>query len=295
MRRIGTLDGLFNGGDPATNTKGTVVAADWLNGIQEELAAVVEGLGGTLNPADGNQVFDWLLASFANIGGNAAQTFRAALAAQFDSSSYVATTEFVKRRGLQFSNVLLIVSSTILTAADAGKLIWVAGPSSYNIVLPALSTVPAGATFEFFSSAGSLCPVIQAGTDILFVNGSAGGAVSVGDGDTLRVTANPGSGWAVNGGSAQIGKSAAFGKSFAANGYQKLPSGFIGQWGAVTSDSGGNVTWTFPVAFPNACLGVSASPRDILSTFYVGGATTVSVPLKTGVGTVTLATRAIGY
>ena len=60
MRRIGTVNGLFGAGDPATNLKGTVVTADWLNAVQEELAAVVEGFGGTLNPADGTQIFEQL-------------------------------------------------------------------------------------------------------------------------------------------------------------------------------------------------------------------------------------------
>ncbi|MDG4475448.1 phage major tropism determinant [Thiovibrio frasassiensis] len=80
MRRIGTQDGLFNGGDPATNTKGTVVTDDWLNAVQEELAGVVEGLGGTLDPLDNGQLFDWLLASFAMKSGSVTQLFRAATA-----------------------------------------------------------------------------------------------------------------------------------------------------------------------------------------------------------------------
>jgi hypothetical protein len=68
MQRIGTQDGLFNAGDPATNTKGTVVTADWLNTHQEELAGVVEGLGGTLNPADNGQLLACLLGAFVGKG-----------------------------------------------------------------------------------------------------------------------------------------------------------------------------------------------------------------------------------
>lgn len=68
MQRIGTQDGLFNPGDPATNTKGTVVTAPWLNTQQEELAGVVEGLGGTLDPANNGQVLERLLATFADKG-----------------------------------------------------------------------------------------------------------------------------------------------------------------------------------------------------------------------------------
>ena len=50
-------------------------------------------------------------------------------------------------------------------------------------------------------------------------------------------------------------------KSLAANGYQKLPTGLIVQWGkvnevSVASDSLAG-TVTFPIAFPTACLSVS--------------------------------------
>ena len=42
-------------------------------------------------------------------------------------------------------------------------------------------------------------------------------------------------------------------------GYQKLPSGLIIQWAtqSPTSDDNGYATYTFPVAFPNACFSVS--------------------------------------
>ena len=302
MRRIETQNGLFFGGDPATNTKGTVVTDDWLNAIQEELAAVVEGLGGTLDPNDSGQLFDWLLASFAMKSGSATQLFRAALAAQFDSSSYVATTAFVKRMGLQFSNVLLITGATVLTAADAGKLIWLAGAGGYNITLPVLSTMITGATFEFFSSSGVACPVIRAGTDELFLNGAGGSTVSIGNGDTLRVTANTGTGWAANGGSAQIGKSAAFGSSLAANGYQKLPSGLIVQWGGTGNITAGSAqAVTYPIAFPSGMQGCSVSPS--YATTGAGAAymshvnTSASTLTINNTGAVTCAARwlAFGY
>jgi len=45
-----------------------------------------------------------------------------------------------------------------------------------------------------------------------------------------------------------------------ANGYQKLPTGLIIQWGRglTTSDSNGIASFTFPIAFPNACFQVVA-------------------------------------
>lgn len=53
---------------------------------------------------------------------------------------------------------------------------------------------------------------------------------------------------------------AIFGKTLSTNGYQKLPSGLIIQWGThagINSSSGVNVI--FPVSFPNACFAVVAT------------------------------------
>ena len=49
-------------------------------------------------------------------------------------------------------------------------------------------------------------------------------------------------------------------KSLAANGYQKLPSGLIIQWGLSSSfSSASNATVTLPIAFPTTNLSVVAS------------------------------------
>lgn len=48
-----------------------------------------------------------------------------------------------------------------------------------------------------------------------------------------------------------------FGNSLSANGYQKLPSGLIIQWGTSGSLAGsGSVTVTLPIAYPTAGLNV---------------------------------------
>ncbi|MEW6595641.1 MAG: hypothetical protein AB1413_12305 [Thermodesulfobacteriota bacterium] len=80
MQRIGTPSGLFSAGNPATNTKGTVVTDAWLNAVQEELAGILEGFGVVLTPADSGQLIDALLANLANIIGNASNVFRVAQA-----------------------------------------------------------------------------------------------------------------------------------------------------------------------------------------------------------------------
>ncbi|WP_413776629.1 gp53-like domain-containing protein [Pseudomonas sp. B21-054] len=51
-----------------------------------------------------------------------------------------------------------------------------------------------------------------------------------------------------------------FALSAAPNGYQKLPSGLIEQWGGVSVVDNTEQIITLPTAFPNAILGMVASP-----------------------------------
>ena len=47
----------------------------------------------------------------------------------------------------------------------------------------------------------------------------------------------------------------------ATNGYQKLPSGLIIQWAYYSAGDNAH-TYTFPIAFPTACLNVTANAAD---------------------------------
>lgn len=67
MHRIdgdGNVSGQFADLDPSEAVEGTVLTADWLNGVQEELVAVVADGGLTLNKALNTQVRDALRAKF---------------------------------------------------------------------------------------------------------------------------------------------------------------------------------------------------------------------------------------
>lgn len=55
---------------------------------------------------------------------------------------------------------------------------------------------------------------------------------------------------------AQLSQFAGSNQALAANGYQKLPGGLIMQWGSVTWSASADVTWTYPIAFPSAVVGL---------------------------------------
>lgn len=64
MREIGTQNKRFVNGDGRA-VMGTVVTAEWLNAVQDELVGLVTGLGGTVNAETPNQVLQLLNASLA--------------------------------------------------------------------------------------------------------------------------------------------------------------------------------------------------------------------------------------
>ena len=66
-----TLDNKFTEGDPSLGVPATVVSADWLNAVQEELSGFIEYNGLTLNKANSGQLQAALLEFFLR-GGRAA-------------------------------------------------------------------------------------------------------------------------------------------------------------------------------------------------------------------------------
>lgn len=70
------------------------------------------------------------------------------------------------------------------------------------------------------------------------------------------------------------------GKSFAANGYQKLSNGLIIQWGIENSTSSGSKTVTFPIAFTSGAYGVVAG--NINGSTLSNGAILIKSHTSTG-------------
>lgn len=56
----------------------------------------------------------------------------------------------------------------------------------------------------------------------------------------------------------------------ATNGYTKLPNGIILQWGYQARGTVGEVTVTFPTAFPAACVSITTNKANTSSTTGLG-------------------------
>lgn len=89
--------------------------------------------------------------------------------ARFDNDTSLATTEFVKAMGLEFSAVKDITAAgAALVAEDAGKVVRINLPASGAVVLPALAALPgAGALLLKNVSSSSVVAITPAGADTL--------------------------------------------------------------------------------------------------------------------------------
>lgn len=67
---VGSVDGRFQEGNPATGQKATLLPADWLNEVQEELAYVIEQVGMALVKGDRTQLYDAIVALVSGAVGD---------------------------------------------------------------------------------------------------------------------------------------------------------------------------------------------------------------------------------
>ncbi|GMB00447.1 hypothetical protein [Pelosinus sp. IPA-1] len=252
-------------------------------------------------PAVGSTIVDgtvtWKVVDIKNFlplaGGMVTGDVLGITASQLDNSKKLATTEFVKKAGLQLAATAQYTAGPItLSAAQAGQLIDLASGYTGTITLPAAASIPDGSIYYFWSGANVAVPVQRSGSDTIYVNNSTVTSINLNSGDSLILmkTGAVGVGaWIAIGGTARLPFISQFGSSITGNGYQKLPSGLILQWGTAAIVSGGAVT--YPIAFPNgvywfvpavtavinfnsAYASAAAAPGLASTIVYHGGGTT---------------------
>jgi hypothetical protein len=196
-------------------------------------------------------------------------------AAQFDTDTSIATTEFVQRALGSFSGYVNYSASGTLTAADAGKYIIFGLAANGTCTLPNPSTLPSGTTFTIEVTGGVLTVTATGATSSTFSGPSMQAPAASYPLPDLGVTQ-----FVVVAGQYRVSLGA--GKAaISASGYQKLPSGLIIQWGlfpigygSTASSSGTAISNNFPIAFPNACLSaVMTHNGGVAITITVNGFT----------------------
>lgn len=179
-------------------------------------------------------------------------------AAQFDNDTSAASTAFVQRALGNLAGEATYAATATIAAADVGKRINSSGASS-TLTLPLLSAVPVGAAL-LISASGGNTTVSRNGSDNITAGGATVTSLTIGVGEGGMLVAGA-SAWQFVSGDALLRLSPLFAVSKATNGYQKLPSGLIIQWGEVATLSTTVSTVSFPIAFPTACVHVSVQDR----------------------------------
>ncbi|KVZ49005.1 gp53-like domain-containing protein [Burkholderia ubonensis] len=178
---------------------------------------------------------------------------------QFDNSTKLATTAFVRQAFGNMSGASGISGATTLTTADAGAFRYFSGSSAYNVSVPSTSTVPDGTMIGIGCNNTAGITLVPQGSDKFFpLSGALLTSFGMGYGENVFLIRQGGS-WIVAFGSASNWLSTGFFASLAANGYQKLPSGLIIQWGGVSVPANTTYTYNFPIAFPSACYSLVGS------------------------------------
>lgn len=178
---------------------------------------------------------------------------KAPTAAQFDNDTSLATTAFVQRALGNTQGYATFTANGSLTAADVGKSVTLSSATPFTVTLPLVGAVPIGSCFYFKNFNGGTVTVQRAGGDVLFISNQSLASFPIAYGESAIVISMNGS-WAVIYADATIKYNGQFSASLAADGYQKLPSGLIIQWGYVTNAGTSGPTITFPITFPNGCL-----------------------------------------
>ncbi|OJB23433.1 hypothetical protein BGV54_13525 [Burkholderia ubonensis] len=225
---------------------------------------------------------------------------------QFDNTSKIATTAFVQRALGNFNASSgtgsgIIAAAVTLTNDDVGGFHYFNGPTNQTATLPSEVGLPPGAAIAFQRGAQySLTIGTNKANAIIDTTIGLASSITLTTGEFV-VLVWSGTYWQTFGTYTQrVGQP--FANSLTSNGYQKLPSGLIIQWG-LGATSGQTGTVTFPIAFPNTAsvmsiLRTSSSAMSDGNTFnwngWIGGGKT-GATIQSQLANTTFMYIVIGY
>ena len=228
----------------------------------------------TLSPGEAVQ----LVSNGVNGWVSAGQTLTTGVTPpQFDNSTKLATTAFVKAIGLTFSGTQAVLGSRTLTASDVGAKVMFQATCTLTVPSPLSLGIRAGDAVVISSFGGNVGTVAFSGCTYAYDQAGQSASLTVQFGESLILVAESNTTWQVGPSTAGMGRLGSFGASLSANGYQKLPSGLIIQWGnGLAGMAGSSYTNYYPVAFPNTCVSVSI--------IHIGTDASVNIVLGSDIG-----------
>jgi hypothetical protein len=192
--------------------------------------------------------------------------------AQFDNDTSLATTAFVRRELGSHRFSASRSGELVLDVADIGAHILHgadSGPRGYT--MPNLSTVPNGATIKITNLSGHDLILLQRSVGDIFISTSDGSGTGqnfyIKHGTTVVATKYSENAWLVTGSGDEY-KSPLFANLISGYGYQKLPSGFLMQWGSFLAPIDGYATVTLPISFAYGFFGVFTQVQPTSAVNY---------------------------
>ena len=198
---------------------------------------------------------------------------------QFNNTNRFATTSFVQQSIGNWSSYAVIGSSRSITAADLGKAIFISA-SGQTVTLPTPTSLnaPVGSAITIFTATTLNGTVVPGSGAVLNGPGTASvGSFVLGQGHCATFLAVTGTTWQVVNSTAGLGQTSDFLVSMTSNGYQKLPSGLIIQWGSLTIGANTSSSVTFPIAFPANCYAITHGFLLSGGNFYMTGVNSITL------------------
>lgn len=223
----------------------------------------INSAGGVHGAASGNSPGNLMMRD--SNGDVAARAFISETPAKGDSSNKCATTEFLSQQGLRFSNAQgsgIDANITVPIEKTGG---WYEIHGAYIVTLPEMLSVPVGVTITFRNPSGVDATIKAFGAESIAPAGSpSANEITIKSGEIITFVNNQTLWYVISCGFG----SDSFTVSKGVNGYQRLPSGLIIQWGTNGTSTTG-VTSAFPISFPAACLSMVATNDNPSSNFSI--------------------------
>ncbi|WP_213937518.1 phage tail protein [Pseudomonas sp. dw_612] len=248
-----------------TSTAGVTVKAKALETLNAQLGAP----GPFVLLAGSRGVFRRLLlgGGWSFEGGDASLKYSPVLTGpywvtppQFDNGKSFATTEFVQRAQGNFAGrVDILALPATLNVSSAGSRIVI--NATGILTLPPINSVPSGANFYIYNASPGVITIVRQGADIISSFVSWGlASVTLQSVSNIVITAGNGQ-WVVEGGMSSLKYSSEFAAVVGtAAASQQLPGLMIKVGNIANASTAATIPLTFPVSFPNACVGLVFTP-----------------------------------
>lgn len=248
-----------------------------------DIAFTSSGITGSLLMALGDTAeFIRLENQWRLIGGTLALRYAGVMAGaffstpqKFDSTTRLATTEFVQNSLGNFSNVSIFTSSASLAAIYFGRSLLLNSTVPITLTLPPSGSGVTGAVLNFRNVGGAPATIVTSGGDRIATSATTSlPSIVIQPGSSLDLVLQGISYYASGTAALKFSSELAF--NTGETGFAKQPSGMIEQWGIGVTDADGYVYLTFPVAFPTAMRHISilhVGSLSVMSCLVVGTST----------------------